>query len=47
MSLRLNSTFQPALGIYVSDLEYHEQGPYAGYITAYTTFLPQYTRQGL
>ena len=43
--MKLNHAFQPAPGLYISDLEYHEQGPYAGYITAYTTFCGQYVRE--
>ena len=43
--MKLRDTFQPAPDIYVSDLEYHEQGQYAGYITAYTTFFGKYVRE--
>ena len=43
--MKLNHTFQPAPGLYISDLEYHEQGSYAGYITAYTTFCGRYVRE--
>ena len=43
--MKLNHAFQPAPGLYISDLEYHEQGPYAGYITAYTTFCGRHVRE--
>ena len=43
--MKLNHIFQPAPGLYISDLEYHEQGPYAGYITAYTTFCGRHVRE--
>ena len=32
--MKLNHIFLPAPVLYISDLEYHEQGPYAGYITS-------------
>ncbi len=31
--------------IQVNDLEYHTQGPYAGYITAYTTICGKHIRE--
>lgn len=42
--MRIQHTIQPTPQIYISDLEYHEQGPYAGYITAFTTFNGKYVR---
>lgn len=42
--MKIHYAFIPAPGVYVSDLEYHEHGPHAGYITAHTTFHGKYVR---
>ena len=42
--MKIHYAFMPAPGVYVSDLEYHEHGPHAGYITAHTTFQGKYVR---
>ena len=42
--MKIHYAFMPAPGVYVSDLEYHEHGPHAGYITAHTTFHGKYVR---
>lgn len=43
--MQITQTVRIGDDIEVNDLEYHEQGPYAGYITGFTVFHRKYVRQ--
>ena len=42
--MKITQTIRISDGIEVNDLEYHEQGPYAGYITGFTVLHWKYVR---
>lgn len=43
--MQITQTVRIGDDIEVNDLEYHEQGTYAGYITGFTVFYRKYVRQ--
>lgn len=45
--MRIDRTLRLSEKLYISDLEYHEHGPYAGYITAIAVVRGKYCRETL
>lgn len=45
--MKIDRTLRLSGKLYITDLEYHEHGPYAGYITAIAMILGKYCRDTL